>query len=234
MPSEATNKVVTSALGAKQQGGSGEAAAGRKTGPVASAKAVDALTASNTPGSNAYKIGSLDVLEMSVFKVPELSKTVQVADTGTANFPLVGDIQVVGRTAQQVERDLVSKLGAKYLQNPQVTLSVKEYNSQRVTVEGAVKRPGVYPIRGQGSLLQYIATAEGLDPIASSEVLVFRQANGQRKAARFDLNQIRDGGAADPVLQSGDVVVVPTSMTKETFNNVIKALPALGLFGAIL
>ena len=126
----------------------------------------EALTAVATPGSNAYKIGPQDTIEIAVFKVPDLSRTVQVADSGTVNLPLIGDVVAAGKTAQQLERDLVKKYGGKYLQSPQVTVSVKEYNSQRVTIEGAVKKPGVYPIRGKASLLQFIATAEGLDPNA--------------------------------------------------------------------
>ena len=198
-------------------------------------KAAESLTVSATPGSNAYRIGPLDVLELSVFKVQELSRVVQVADTGTANFPLVGEITVVGRTAQEVERDLTKQLGAKYLQRPEVTLSVKEYNSQRVTVEGAVKKPGVFPIRGKATLLQFLAMAEGLDPTASTDVLVFRQlADGKKAAARFDVSSIRDGSAPDPTMQSGDVVVVSTSFGKEAFNNFIKVLPLVSVFVTLL
>ena len=237
----ASGSVVTSALGASNEAGQPAAPAKPATGkaatgktPAAAAKAAEQLTASATPGSNAYKIGALDVLELTVFKVPEMSKSVQVADSGTANFPLVGDIQAVGRTAQQVERELAAKLGVKYLQNPQVTLFVKEYNSQRVTVEGAVKKPGVFPIRGHGSLMQFIAMAEGLDTVAGSEVVVFRQGEGKRVAARFDLTQIRSGEAPDPALQSGDVIVVSSSLMKETFNNFVKVLPIMGVFAAVL
>jgi polysaccharide export outer membrane protein len=185
-------------------------------------------------GSTAYRIGSQDVLDVSVFKVPELSKTVQVADTGTVNLPLVGEVPAAGKTAQEVERDLTARLGAKYLQKPQVTVYVKEYNSQRVTVEGAVKKPGVFPIRGKTSLLQLVATAEGLDPVADSTVVVFREVDGKRSAARFELNDIRSGHAEDPVIQSGDVVVVSNSTIKETFNVILKALPVAGLFVALM
>ncbi|MEZ5855394.1 MAG: polysaccharide biosynthesis/export family protein [Hyphomicrobiaceae bacterium] len=72
------------------------------------------------------------------------SKSVQVANSGTINLPLVGDIVAAGRTARDIERDLSAKLGAKYLRNPQVTVFVKEYNSQRITVEGAVNKPDVF------------------------------------------------------------------------------------------
>ena len=85
----------------------------------------------------------------------------------------------------------------------------KEYNSQRVTVDGAVIKPGIFPITGKMSLLQAIALAEGLSKIADpTGVVVFRQVNGQRMAARFDLKQVRGGRTADPNLVAGDIVMV--------------------------
>jgi polysaccharide export outer membrane protein len=169
-----------------------------------------------------------------VFKVPELSKNVQVADIGTINLPLVGEVPVVGKTAQEVERDLTSRLGAKYLQNPQVSVYVKEHNSQSMTVDGAVKKPGLYPIKGKTSLLQSLALAGGLEPNSDSTVVVFRYTDGNRTAARFEVDDIRSGQAEDPVLQGGDVVVVGTSAIKETFNNVLRVLPAVGAFALLL
>lgn len=173
------------------------------------------------------------MLEVSVFKVPELSKTVQVADSGTVNLPLVGEIPAAGQTAQDVERNLTKQLGAKYLQNPQVTVFVKEYNSQRVTVEGAVKKPGVYPIRGSSTLLQIIATAEGVTELADNDVAVFREVNGKRLAAKFDLSEIRSGSAPDPQLQQGDTVIISTSALAAVYQNLLKALP-IGTFVALL
>jgi polysaccharide export outer membrane protein len=188
--------------------------------------AVESFTAVSTPGNTAYKIGPQDVLDISVFKVPELSKSVQVADSGTINLPLVGEVPAAGLTAQEVERNLTKKLGAKYLQSPQVTVFVKEYNSQRVTIEGAVKKPGVYPVRGKTSLLQFIAMAEGLDPAAQDEIVVFRQANGKRVAGKFDVEEIRAGRLQDPVIREGDVIVVSSSGMKAAWQNFLKAVPA--------
>lgn len=196
-------------------------------------QAATQLTAASKPGSNAYKVGPLDVLEVSVFKVPDLSKTVQVADSGTINLPLVGEVPAAGFTAQEIERDLTKKLGSKYLQNPQVTVFVKEYNSQRVTVDGAVRKPGVYPIRGGSTLLQIIATAEGLTELADSEVVVFRESNGKHMAAKFNLSEVRSGQAADPPLQQGDTVIVSTSALASAYQNLLKALP-IGSFVALL
>jgi polysaccharide export outer membrane protein len=193
----------------------------------------EALTAAATPGSNAYKIGPQDTIEIAVFKVPDLSRTVQVADTGTVNLPLVGDVAAAGKTTQQLERDLVKRYGGKYLQSPQVSVSVKEYNSHRVTIEGAVKKPGVYPIRGKSSLLQFIATAEGLDASADSTVVVFRTTNGKRSAAKFDLASVRSGDTPDPTIQSGDMIIAGSSAIRETFNNILKALPIAGVFAML-
>jgi polysaccharide biosynthesis/export protein len=207
----------------------------RGAGLTEVARAADKLTAAATPGNTYYKIGPLDVIEFSVFKVPELSRVAQVADTGTVNLPLVGEIQAAGKTAQEVERDLTKKLGAKYLQSPQVTILIKEYNSQRVTIEGAVKTPGVQPIRGKTSLLQVLATAGGIDStVSDTTVVVFRQIDGKRHAAKFDVAAIRSGEVHDPLVQSGDVIVAPTSATKETFNMVLKALPLATAFAPIV
>ena len=132
----------------------------------------------STPGNQAYRIGPLDVLDISVFQAPGLTKTVEVADNGTINLPLLGETPAAGKTAQELERDLNSKLGAKYLQNPQVTVKVKEFNSSRVTVTGAVKNPGVFPYKGE-TLLQFVTMAGGLAPESNSMVLVLRQNNGK-------------------------------------------------------
>ena len=180
--------------------------------------------------SRQYKIGAQDVLEISVFRAPELSKVVQVADAGVINLPLVGDIDAAGRTARDIEGDIVRRLGEAYMRNPQVSVYLKEYNSHRITVEGAVKKPGVFAYRGTTSLLQAIAMAEGLDPLSDSHVLVFRTLKGKRAAAKFDIARIRSGMDPDPDIQPGDIVVVPTSTVKETFNTLLRALPLAGIF----
>ena len=147
----------------------------------------------------------------------------QVADNGTVNLPLIGDVSAGGKTAQEIERDLVRRYGRTYLRSPQVTVSVREYNSQRVTIEGAVNKPGVYPVRGKASLLQMIATAQGLDENSDSMVVIFRQTNSGRTVARFAGSAIRTGSVVDPAIQSGDVIVASSSALKETFNAILKA-----------
>ncbi len=235
---------VAAGLAAGEPGKPGEVAVTTTTASVNSTQvqtisAVDSkkvaevaktLTAVATPGSTAYLIGPQDVLDISVYQVPDLQRTVQVADSGTVNLPLVGDVQATGRTAQQLEQDLAKRLGAKYLQSPQVSVNVKEFNSQRVTMDGAVQKPGVYPIRGQSSLLDMVSTAGGLTEASDeTNIVVFRNAannpQGKRTVAAFDYAAIRAGTADDPKLQPGDVVVVNSSAFKAALGNVLKALP---------
>ncbi len=102
---------------------------------------------------------------MTVFKAPELSKTVQVSETGTINFPLIGELDAAGKSAREIEQEMTKKLGSKYLQNPQISVFVKDYFSQRITMEGAIKKPGVYPIAGGLVVLQAMAQAGGFDEI---------------------------------------------------------------------
>jgi polysaccharide biosynthesis/export protein len=178
-----------------------------------------------SPGSPSYKIGTLDLLEVAVYKVPDLTRTVQVAENGAINLPLIGETNVAGMTAQELERDLAKKLGEKYLQKPQVSVSVKEFNSQRITIEGAVKKPGVYPLKGRTTLLQLIAQTEGLTEVAENEVALVRFTNGKRVAAKYDIDQVRSGASEDPTLLTGDMIIVGTSAIKTAFNNVLKSLP---------
>jgi protein-tyrosine phosphatase len=189
-------------------------------------RAADKYMASSTPGNNGYRIGPQDVLEISVFQVPDLSKSVQVAEAGTINFPLVGETVVAGKTAAEIERNLEARLGAKYLKSPHVTVYVKEYNSQRITIDGAVKKPGVYSLRGHDTLQRSIAMAEGLDTdTASSDVVVFHTAGGVRTAARYDIDDIRNGKSEDPEVQGGDVILVNGSTAKSAFSSFVKLLP---------
>lgn len=182
-----------------------------------------------------YKISALDVLDINVFGVQELNRTVQVSSSGIISLPLINQVKAGGRTSTQLETDIARKLSANYLQSPQVSVFVKEYNSQRVTIDGAVKKPGIFPTTGRISMLQAIALAEGLNEVADpTGILLFRTVNNKRMAARFDLKQIRSGKVADPILQAGDIVMVDESSTRTTLRDVKDALPLTGLFQLLL
>lgn len=200
---------------------------------AAVADMANSFSSESAAGSSTYKIGTLDVIEVTVFQVPDLSKTMQVSEAGTINYPLIGEVYVAGKSAREVEQSLTRSLGAKYLKNPQVTVLVREYNSQRVTVQGSVTKPGIYAIQGQMSLLQLMALAGGLDAVSDDTVVVFRTAGGQKSAARFNVSQVQTGSTPDPQLQAGDIVVAGKSSFKEGFNNVLRVLPLATVFTLI-
>jgi polysaccharide biosynthesis/export protein len=183
-----------------------------------------------------YRIGPLDTLKITVFREPDLSlEEVPVDASGNVLLPLIGQMQASGKTSQELAGDVSSRLASRYLVDPQVLVFVSKSASLVVTVEGQVKKPGVYEVTGQMTLLQAIASAEGPTQIAKlSEVVVFRRTAGQQYAARFNLDQIRDGRAADPKILGNDVVVVGLSSAKSIYRDALVALPALGsLFVAI-
>jgi polysaccharide biosynthesis/export protein len=198
---------------------------------AADANKIFAANAAPTPGSSDYKIAPLDVLEITVLGLPDLTRTAQVSTSGQISLPLINNVKAAGLSSAQLEKSIASKLSATYLQSPQVTVFIKEYNSQKITVDGAVNKPGIYPITGKMSLLQAIALAEGLNLVAdTSGVLVFRSSGGKRQAARFDLKQVRGGRIPDPQLQAGDIVMVDESATRTTLRDVKDVLPLTGLF----
>lgn len=225
---------LVASLAACASGGSGPRTA--QVTPVGATstqmRAPDAsLTGDGKGGAGDYRVGPQDLLEISVFQVTDLNRTVRVNTSGDISLPLVGVVHVGGRTVQEVQDDISGKLTASYLQNPQVSVFVKEFTSQRVTLEGAVTKPGIYPLTGQTSLLQAIAMGQGLTDLADPQgVLVFRVIDGKKQAAAFDLKRIRQGADPDPAIYGDDIVVIEESGSKSMFSRLIKAMPVLGVF----
>ena len=181
------------------------------------------------PETRATSSGRRTSWTLRCFKRRTSSKTVQVAENGMINLPLLGQVPVTGKSASEVERQIQTRLDARYTKSSQVTVFVKEYNSQRVTVEGSVRTPGVLPLRGQDTLMQVIARSGGLEKeTASSDVVVFRTADGARTAIRYDVSAIKSGEEPDPQIMPGDVVVVDNSMAKAGLNMVLKLVPLAG------
>lgn len=179
-----------------------------------------------------YRIGVGDKLDVRVFQVADLSFEELVVDTsGNINLPLIGAVRGAGRTAGEMSTDIAARLAAQYLRDPQVTVTVKEAASQKITVDGAVTKPGVYEMRGSTSLLQAVAMAEGPTRVADlTKVAVFRSIDGRRSVALFDLSAIRQGRASDPQVLGDDVIVVDTSRLSSALREVVGALPALSAF----
>lgn len=199
--------------------------------PIAFSTSAGAPSQSAPPQD--YRIGPLDKLNITVFQVKDLTiEGVQVDGSGRISLPLIGSLLASGKTTQELSDEITGLLSGKYLQSPQVSVWVAEAVSQKVTVDGAVREPGVYAMSGPTTLLQAVAMAKGPDvKLANlSRVAVFRTVNGQRVAAVFDLKAIRSGKAPDPEIYGNDVIVVDGSAFKSAFREVIGVLPGLAIF----
>lgn len=188
---------------------------GDSAGPAAS----DTVAAPND-----YRIGPQDLLKVEVFGVEAMNRSVRVNSSGQISLPLVGLVQAAGLTGEQLAADIAARLAKDYLQNPQVTIFIEEFTSQRVTVVGAVKSPGVYPLKGKTTLLQVIAGAGGPTNLALRDsVMVLRsEPNGTRKMMQYDYDAIAAGKAPDPEVRGEDVVQIETSAVKETAKQIME------------
>lgn len=200
---------------------------------MTAARPVDLQTVQTVAVPDAeYRIGVGDKLDVRVFQVQDLSFEALVVDTsGNIQLPLIGAVRGAGRTAGEMASDIAGRLSAQYLRNPQVTVTVKEAASQKITVDGAVTQPGVYEMRGSTSLLQAVAMAQGPTRVADlTKVAVFRSIDGRRSVALFDLSAIRQGRASDPAVLGDDVIVVDTSRLNSALREIVGAIPAIAAF----
>jgi polysaccharide export outer membrane protein len=173
----------------------------------------------------------MDKLNIKVFKSDELSGDYDVDLTGKISLPLVGEVDAINLTTAELDQQLTDKLGAKYLEHPDVAVAIKESHSQLVTIDGAVRESGSFPAVGSMSLIQAVAMAKGTTEDANPRrVAVFRVIGGQRQAAAFDLTAIRRGEAPDPQIYAGDIVVVDGSSVKAAQKQVLQSIPLLALF----
>jgi polysaccharide export outer membrane protein len=178
-----------------------------------------------------YRIAPLDTLKIAVFQLNDLSGDFEVDLAGNIGMPLIGNIRAVGMTTEELDAAITRMLAEKYLRSPDVNVGVKSSSTRVVTVDGSVGAPGVFPVNGKITLLQVVAMAKGTTPDANPRrVAIFRQIEGQRMAAAFDLTSIRRGTAEDPRVYSGDIVVVDGSKVREIQREVMTALPILGIF----
>lgn len=175
---------------------------------------------SKTKGGLIQLISPNDLLEITFFGVEKLDRTVRVGSRGLISLPLIGEVTAVDKSVRQLEKELERTYGAKYLQSPQITINTKESFGQRVTVDGEVKTPGIYPVSAGSTLVQVISQAHGYTAIGDpSKVFIFRNVGGERLAARYNLESIRAGRQRDPRIYGGDVVVTFESTTKVAMEN---------------
>lgn len=178
-----------------------------------------------------YQIAAGDIIDVGVFQAPTLNRTVEVDGAGNAVLPLVGAVPVAGKTVRQAEAEIARRYNARYLQNPDVTIFVKEAIGQRVTVDGAVKKTGYVIAKANMTLLSVIAESGGVtDTADETNIVVFRPTAQGRMAARFDVKAIRAGQTADPPIYGGDTVIVDDSIARTAWKQFREILPVAGFF----
>jgi len=157
-----------------------------------------------------YRVGIGDKLDVGVFGHADLNKTVEVRGDGTVDYALLGTIPVAGQTLSQIDKTITEMLAKDYVVDPQVSVEVKEYGSQWVTIMGEVKTPGRYLFRQDLHLIDLLAQAGGLTPFANrKEIEILRGESSQvRRKVLVNLKAVEEGRSADTALQPSDVVMV--------------------------
>jgi polysaccharide export outer membrane protein len=174
-----------------------------------------------------YVVGPFDRVDISVFGVPELTRTVQLDANGRFSLPLVGEIQAAGYTPQQLGEEIASRLRGRYVRDPQVAVNADTVN-QMVTVDGEVNEPGMYPVTGRMTLMRAVARAKGVTEFANTNfVVVFRRVNDREMAALYDLRSIRQGVYGDPEIYANDVIYVGESQARRLFASFLQGASAL-------
>jgi len=177
------------------------------------------------------RISPLDRLTIKVSGSTGVDGAYQVDPSGQIRLPLLGVVEVKGYTTFELAALLEDGFRAQYLRNPQVTVQIAESNGQQFTIEGAIGKPGMYPVRGRMSLLQAIALSGGPTGAANLDgIVIFRTIEGKRQAARFDLQKIRKGESADPTIYGNDIIVVDGRVPNPAFDEVVRNLPLVGMF----
>lgn len=182
-----------------------------------------------------YKIAPMDTVKVSVYQLGDLSGEFEVDLMGNIDLPLAGTVRAADLTLRELDKAVTARLSEKYLQNPDVSVALKSSARRNITIDGAVNSPGQMAINGPTTLLQAIAMARGVNGEANPHrVAIFRQIEGKRMGAAFDLTTIRKGKAPDPQVYSGDIIVVDGSNVRSIYNQFMMALPVIGVFNPIL
>jgi len=185
----------------------------QNSGSSPSAASLRAAEKSSLIVTKEYIIGPEDLLEITVWRNADLSKTVIVRPDGRISLPLVGDVAAVGKTPTQLTDEIAMRL-KDFKENPSVAIVVKEVNSYAIYVLGEVKGPGKYPLKSKTTLLQGITIAGGFTPTAArNKLVVFRfsenGAGDEKIKASYDDIVLREGSQQNIELKPGDTVVVP-------------------------
>jgi polysaccharide export outer membrane protein len=156
-----------------------------------------------------YKIGPQDVLRIDVWKETEISRSVPVRPDGKISLPLLNDVQASGLTAMELASVITEGL-KKFINSPQVTVTVTEINSRRIYVTGEVTKPGAYALLPNMTALQALTSAGGFTQFSNTKkIYVLRNEGGKQVKHPFNYKAVLDGKQEDIPLQPGDTIVVP-------------------------
>jgi len=158
-----------------------------------------------------YVIGPQDMLEISVWKEPELSRTVPVRPDGRISIPLLRDVQAAGLTPSQLAAHITQGL-TEFIAGPDVTVIVTTTNSQRIYIVGEMMRPGTYPLLPGMTVLQALSNAGGFTQFASTKnIYVLRQENEKQVKLPFNFKEVIKGKRTEQniSLKTGDTIIVP-------------------------
>lgn len=163
-------------------------------------------------GSSDYQLGPEDLIDLKVSELAELNLTLRVSGDGSITLPYIGVIHVTGLSASQVADRITQLLGEQYVRDPHVSVFLREFNSQKVSVIGAVQTPGTYTLAGPRTIIQVIAQAGGLRPESGRSILIFRQTADGR-SARLTISKeellVKGNPAWNISLRAGDVINIP-------------------------
>jgi protein involved in polysaccharide export with SLBB domain len=155
------------------------------------------------------RLGVDDVFEVRVFGEAELSGTYRVSADGTIDFPLAGRLKVAGLRSEEIQEIIVQKLQSGYLQNPQVSVMIKNWNSRKVNVLGQVQKPGSVDYFPGMTILDAIASAGGFTAIAEKNtVKLRREVGGKVENQIYPVSDISEGRSPNVTLLPGDVMVI--------------------------
>lgn len=201
--------IVLLSLGVGAHSGSAQAliGAGTKTTP---AEDTSHPADNASAASSRYTLGAADVVRVNVWKNTDLSQTVTIGPDGFVSLPLLGDVRAAGLTADQLAKDLATRL-TSYVVNAQVTVSVVEIRSRQVFITGQVGKPGAYPLIAPITVLQLIAQAGGLNTFASRKgIFILRGTPGNAQRLKFNYTNAIHGDVKQNInLQPGDTVIIP-------------------------
>jgi polysaccharide export outer membrane protein len=171
------------------------------------------------PENQEYKVGANDVLEVSIYDQPDLSRKITVLQDGTINFPLIGSIQVAGKSVSEISELIRELLEKDYLYNPYVTVTVKEFRSKKISVLGNVKEPGIYYLEGPTTLLDIISKAGIIKSADSIGKIIIQHDthagrehnNTDNEITTIDLSEllIQGNRELNIYLRNGDNIYVP-------------------------